>query len=290
MMPRRACVKRRDRHVGGPRFAALVMGICALFAAPSAMSAYIVDTLLVGLHESNDAASAIIKVIPTGSEVAIVERADAFVKVQTTDGTAGWLDASYVTETPPAQLQLTAAEADLARRQVELDTAKANVARLTAQVDVLTSNEDGSRNSEIDVLRKELDAAIEQARLFKEEGALRELAAKQDAAAELEALRAQLAAQTRSPVAGAPVSSTDLRELQRLAEENRRLKNELDDFLASRPAAPQETSTLLPWTWSVSNATSRELAIIGLIVLLAFAIGAGWRERAFRKRLGGYSL
>ncbi len=118
---------------------ALFLGIAAWFgiAAPIAAlgeTLYVIDRLLVGVHEDTARDSAIVKVVPTATMLEILKREKDFVKVRTPDGSEGWVDASYLTEEVPSQLVVEELEAWKKTRKEELDAAWAEVETLRAKI------------------------------------------------------------------------------------------------------------------------------------------------------------
>jgi SH3 domain protein len=65
---------------------------------------YIVDVLVVTLRDSPDESYRSIKSLKTGNSFTVLEEQENFIKVETTDGTVGWLPKQYTTATPPKAL------------------------------------------------------------------------------------------------------------------------------------------------------------------------------------------
>jgi uncharacterized protein YgiM (DUF1202 family) len=260
----------------------------------------------VGIHRDRTPDSPIIQVVPTGAPIEVVERNGDFVQVRTADGVTGWVDASYVMDEKPAHLVLAELESVNAARAAEIEAARATIEALRAELAAAKSPPPAAeprRNvsepapgdaGTLMALQDEIDRALEENRLLREEASLREIAARQDAAAEIEALKAGLVELRRARASGASsaVPSPDLRELQRLAEENHRLKQRLEATHSHAPAAEASAAPApgTPWSWSVRAATVWELAALGFLGMLAFFSGAFWIDAAARRRLGGFRL
>lgn len=134
-------------------------------AAP-AERAFIIDRVEAGLHEDNSTASPIIELLPTGTEVEVLARADGRVKVRTSDDQVGWLDARYLMKTEPTSAELEATRAALEASRAELaqlrrlepqatDDASATLADLRDSRDRLEA-ELGRERTEVAELRKQL--------------------------------------------------------------------------------------------------------------------------------------
>lgn len=134
-----------------------------LLAAPD--SAYVIDKLLVGIHEAEDLTSAIVKVLPTGSKLEIIERKGEKAQVKDADGIVGWVDAAYLMPEAPAALQLEQLKRDkeaLADRLKSLTAGKAKAGAETTRVDALT-NENTELKSQLSAQKlktSELETAL----------------------------------------------------------------------------------------------------------------------------------
>ncbi len=100
------------------------------------------------------------ELLPTGTEVEILARADEQrMQVRTSDDQVGWLDARYLMENEPTRAKLEASRAELARlRQLEpqaADDTSATLADLRASRDRLET-ELGRKRAEVAELRKQL--------------------------------------------------------------------------------------------------------------------------------------
>ena len=58
--------------------------------ASAAETAYVIDKLLVGVHRERDLNSSIIKVLPTGTALEVLERREQLARVKDAEGTEGW--------------------------------------------------------------------------------------------------------------------------------------------------------------------------------------------------------
>lgn len=235
-------------------------------------SAYVIDRLLLGVHETKTLNSPIIKLLPSGTLLEVLERDEALARVRSPDGFEGWVDSSYLsTEEPPSLV------ADKLRRLIA----------------------DGTRE-------------MERARqiIGELEGEVAELTGRAERAeAEIEALRSSTGSEP--PPANDPVPEPEtLVEIARLTEENDGLKRSLatleselaavsaarnEEAAAAVPEAeaswPQPATPIeplaylrwllgLPWTWLV----------VGAALTLAFAAGVWLTDWNQRRRHGGFRV
>ena len=129
-----------------PRFLArlALLALSTIASAPltAAENAFVIDKLLVGIHEAEDLTSAIVKVLPTGSKLEIMARKGEKAKVKDADGIVGWVDAAYLMPEPPAAAQLEQLKRDkeaLADRLKALESGKAKPGDDGGRVDALTN-------------------------------------------------------------------------------------------------------------------------------------------------------
>lgn len=91
------------------KFRPLITAVLALVSSlPSlaAENAYVIDELLVGVHQDQDLNSAIIKVLRTGTKLEVVRREGELALIKDPGGTSGWVDTAYLMEEVPAALKL----------------------------------------------------------------------------------------------------------------------------------------------------------------------------------------
>jgi len=71
-------------------------------AVNAAENAYVIDKLLVGVHQDQNLTSAIIKVLPTGTKLEVLKREGELALVKDAQGASGWVDSAYLMEAAPA--------------------------------------------------------------------------------------------------------------------------------------------------------------------------------------------
>ena len=88
--------------------------ICALLGAtlfvPAgavlAETAYVTDTLRVGVRPTPDSHATPTGVIKTGMRLQLLESSNGYVRIKTEDDLEGWVKDSYIVTTPPAMITL----------------------------------------------------------------------------------------------------------------------------------------------------------------------------------------
>lgn len=237
----------------------LALAWCAVVSA--AETAYVIDKLLVGVHEDRDLNSAIVKVLPTGTKLDVVQREGELAQVRDGDGTTGWVDSAYLMAEAPAQIQvqtLNEENAELKRRLAATPTS-----------DVTTAD---SGRDKLTQENTELKGKLSAAKL--KVGKLE---------TQVSALEAKVA---ERPLTPADTVIADLeqknqalgRDLEAAMQTAKRLESQLDD--SKPPAIPL-----------AAGAVSRTLWIAALVaVLLAFGAGIYTMDYLNRRRHGGFRI
>ena len=148
----------------------------------SAKTYYVTDKVLVGVYEQPDTDSKLLKVIPTGTPLEILERSDKYARVRTSDGLIGWLDSTYTIDHKPAQHVVLELADKQKQTQQELDAANNQVSALEKEIKQLkiqnrtSSTNDKKISGETAALAEnlkkrdtELKAANEQLKILKNE-------------------------------------------------------------------------------------------------------------------------
>jgi len=94
--------------------------------AIAADTVYVIDKLLVGVHQDQDLNSAIIKVLPTGTKLDVVRRDGELALIKDPDGTSGWVDAAYLMVESPAQVKVDILSAENAALTAKLAAASSS--------------------------------------------------------------------------------------------------------------------------------------------------------------------
>ncbi|MGE0079719.1 MAG: TIGR04211 family SH3 domain-containing protein [Thiohalomonadaceae bacterium] len=101
--------------------------LAALVVLPAlAETAYVDDTLRVGVRRNANSSETPLTVVTSGARLEVLERGERYWRVRTDDGVEGWVAASYVTTHPPARAQLEELQAENARLKAELQARAAD--------------------------------------------------------------------------------------------------------------------------------------------------------------------
>jgi len=244
--------------------------IFACLPAASAEQMYVVDKLLVGIHAEKDLDSAIVKVLPTGSVLDVVERDGELALVVDAEQNKGWVDAAYLTSEAPAALRLAALETEktaLEQRVKELEapagaatTARAPNSDAQAQLEAIT-------RENTDLKGKLSDERLRAGQLQ----------------TEVATLRGELRENTTPPDAR-------IVELERAREQLERDLTRAEDAVEELTARSslQPTAAMVPLVMREYGLSIVLLA--GLLAALAFAAGMYVVDALNRRRHGGFRI
>lgn len=243
----------------------LLLGL-DLQAAPS----YVIDKLLVGVHEEKNLDSAIIKVLPTGAELTVLETDGELALIEDQEKVRGWVDSAYLTDEPPAALRLAALQRDKRALEAEVEKLKRSAPAASSG-----GADNAPSGAEVDALTNEnteLKAKLSEQRLR---------------AGKLQSEAAALKAELRNHQAPPDQRLVELeRDRDELAGQLEQAKGKIDDLSAR--ASLTETSALVPlvvkeYFLSIS---------ISVLLLVALGFGAGLYVVDFlsRRRHGGFRV
>jgi hypothetical protein len=257
------------------RLPARLLPALLLFAcggAVAADTAYVIDKLLVGIHESRDTDSAIVKVVPTGTKLGIIKREGDVANVSEPGGASGWVDAAYLSSEPPAQL-----------RMAELEKAKAALEEQIKHIEQTSRGAPPVAGAPVaDGASAEIDALTKENTALKGKLSDEKLRA-ETLQTEVSSLRAQVKSTAVPPDAR-------LVELERSRDE---LEQDLQD--AQQKLGEYAARTSLDDTGALVPVVLREYAktlILIILVLAGLGFGAGVYvvDLMNRRRHGGFRI
>ncbi len=231
----------------------LVFLACSLSASNLAMgeTAYIVDQLLVGLHQEKDIDSPIIKVLSTGTEVEILIREGDYAQIrELAEGKTGWVDASYLMLDQPAKVLLTELQEKI--KTLENQQSVQSSQKMQAQIEDLKQN----------LSSEKLKAGELEAKISQQEKKL----------AHIEA-------------------NGDENQITDLETQNRKLQSQLDAALQDESEQIILTNNQPPLMQLLSSLKERPIQILlGVLALAAFLFGRRWEDKKIRRRHGGFRV
>lgn len=264
MRPDNRGVMRSSRRLS------LLFTLCACALGARAEQVYVIDQLLVGIHAEKNLDSPIIKVLPTGSVLEVLERDGDLARVSDGEDAEGWVDAAYLTSDEPAALRLAALEGEhaaLEERLAELTS--------TAAAGAPAASPSGETPPQLDQLTREnteLKAKLSDERLR---------------SGQLQGEVAQLRAELREQGAPPDARIVDLeRTRERLERELARAEETVQEL--NTRASLEPTSAMVPLVWREYGTI---ILLLGLVLTgLAFGAGAYAIDALNRRRHGGFRI
>ncbi len=250
-----------------PLAATVLLALASTAAA--AETAYVIDKLLVGLHAEKALDSEIVKVLPTGIRLEVLQREGELAQVREPDGATGWVDAAYLMPDPPAALRVDELEAKNKELTAELTKARERLEALQAGAG--------------DPAAAQAQAAL--AELRNEMAELQKrLASERLRAGELQARVSEL----QGAMAAGAAGDDELRALQ---AQNAELRSRLAAMSLGSADASGESSWHELAVIGQRLLHSRALVIALLaLVAIAFALGVYLTDYLQRRRHGGFRV
>jgi hypothetical protein len=102
----------------------LLLALLAAATGAQAETVYVTDKLLADLHAQKELDSPIIRVLPTGTELELLQRDGDLAQVRDRDKTVGWIESDYLMATIPAQREVAALRAEIESVRKRLQESK----------------------------------------------------------------------------------------------------------------------------------------------------------------------
>lgn len=260
----------------------IIVAFIAVFISCTTFSAfadtlYVTDRIMLGVHQQAAETSPVIKTIPSGTAVTVLERNDDFIKVQLADGSQGWVSAAYLKPDKPATAQLDALNAQLKQAQDQVKQLNDEIKKHARDNQVLQdeiSNDKSTITELQNKLKKQLASMPSPSKQAEEE--IKSLQAK---VKQLSEQKQALVKETRSD------SEVSLHDLQK---ENQQLQVRIEAAVANlkgeKVPSASELASIRPsfplWYW----------ILLFAIFVGGIAAGVGWFDYHHRKRHGGFRV
>lgn len=241
----------------------LAAWLLGLAMVATAETNYVIDRLLVGVHEDQDLNSAIIKVLPTGTRLEVLTREGELAQVADADGTRGWVDAAYLTADVPSTLRV----AELEREKTRLEQALAAAADGAPAAAVDGTQVDALTKENTSLKGKLSEERLRAGKLQSEVAALRAAVGNQDAPVDQRIVELQ-------------------RDRERLAEALEDAEQKVSELSAR--ASLTATADLVPL---LLREYAGIIALLLLVVVVSAAAFGAWAIDALnRRRHGGFRV
>lgn len=261
---------------------------------------YVTDKVLVGVYEQSNTDSNLIKALPTGTPIEVLDRAGEFAKVRSPDGTTGWVESSYLIDHKPAQLvvleltdQQKQANEQLSLAQAELEATQKQLVDLRAGAKIDSSVQEKKLTKDLKESKKKSktlkkDLAASQTQLENKSRQHKTLENQnKELQKEIITLRKNKPTSPKAESAPQAVAIENI-EVKRLLSENTQLTGTLNQI--------RETLNLPASSASIEDGQSITLKylwlLIGALILAisGFIGGIKWLDWRNLKRHGGFRI
>ena len=115
----------------------VLASLVLLPALAAAETAYVTDTLQLGLHQAADTSDRPFRSLDSGQELEVLSRTTYYAHIQLPDGTRGYVKAGFLVSDKPAKLVVEETLAERDRLASELEEARRAFASPAATIDAL---------------------------------------------------------------------------------------------------------------------------------------------------------
>ena len=244
---------------------------------------FVTDRVLVGVHQNPSEASPMIKSVPSGTQLEVLETDSGFSRIKTSDGIEGWINSQYLVKQKPAAALLDAAERQLKKAKEDLKAVKEAKKKSDREVQ-LRRDELANAQSTIKELKKQKGAPVKT-----DDKTTEKLAAANKRIEQLQTELTELEKkQAEMPPVPTPTPDVDDQALAQLTQENQQLRARIEVALANlngeEVPSPEELAALHPkfptWYWG----------LILTVLVLGFIGGLVLYDLQNRRRHGGFRL
>jgi SH3 domain protein len=140
----------------------LIIGVLILLPVLAvAETAYVTDSLRLGLHAAEDTSDRAFRYLESGQAMEILSRDRNYANVRLPDGTEGWVKSAYLVDEKPAKLIVAETIAERDRFANELEQVRAAMADPAAIIEELR-DQAAQLSTDLDAARAEITALREE--------------------------------------------------------------------------------------------------------------------------------
>jgi SH3 domain protein len=140
----------------------LIIGVLILLPVLAvAETAYVTDSLRLGLHAAEDTSDRAFRYLESGQAMEILSQDRNYANVRLPDGTEGWVKSAYLVDEKPAKLIVAETIAERDRFANELEQVRAAMADPAAIIEELR-DQAAQLSTDLDAARAEITALSEE--------------------------------------------------------------------------------------------------------------------------------
>lgn len=241
---------------------------------------YVTDRILLGIHTEADEASTLIKSIPSGTELEVLDTAEGFVEIKLEDGTQGWVSSGFVMEQAPATRKYDVLAHEYEKTTQTLDKLKVDLAKKERELEVRRDQLSNANTSIKEYKKRKNGTVVADPEIEKKLIA---------SLKEVEVLKIQISELEKKPAPKLDIDQKQIfNELKEFKDQNDVMQKRIDVALAhlkgERIPTAEELASIRPkfplWYWTL------------LVIILLLGIVAGYfiMDYRFRRRHGGFRI
>lgn len=239
---------------------------------------YVTDRILLGIHSEADETSTLVKSVPSGTELDVLETKEGFLKVKLKDGTEGWVSSGFVMKDTPSTRKYDVLAHQYEQTTQELDKLKIDYEKKDKELQIRRDQVSNATTTIKELKNRKVgDVVVDPEMENKLAASLQEI----------ETLKLQIVELEQKPE---PIIDLDekkiFNELKEVKNQNDVMKKRIDVALAhlngERIPTPEELASIRPkfptWYWS----------LLAIILLVGVIVGYFIMDFRFRSRHGGF--
>lgn len=242
---------------------------------------YVTDRILLGIHTEADETSTLIKSVPSGTELEVLDTAEGFIEIKLEDGTEGWVSSGFVMEQTPATRKYDVLAHQYEQTTQELDKLKVDFEKSKRELQVRRDQVSNAKTTIQDLKKRKPGGAV----VVDPEIEKKLKASLQ----EVETLKLKVVELEKKPEPKLDIDQKQIfNELKEAKEQNDVMKKRIDFALAhlngERIPTAEELASIRPkfpmWYWTL------------LVIILLIGVVAGYfiMDYRFRRRHGGFRI
>ena len=252
----------------------------SLLQSAIAEKRYVTDRILLGIHTEANETSAIVKSVPSGTELEVIDTTEGFLQIKLEDGTEGWVSSGFVMQQIPSTRKYDVLAHQYEQTTQELDKLKVNFAKKDRELEIRRDQLSNATTTIRELKKRKGGAVVVDPEMEKK------LAA---SVQEVESLKLKLVELEKKPEPQLDIDEKQIfTELKEVKDQNDVMKKRIDVALAhlngERIPTAEELASIRPkfplWYWTL------------LVIILLIGIVAGYfiMDYRFRRRHGGFRI
>lgn len=241
---------------------------------------YVTDRILLGIHAEADEKSTVLKSVPSGTELEVLDDVEGFLQIRLDDGTEGWVNTGFVMEATPSTRKYDVLANQYEQTTQALDKLKVYVAKKEREIEVRRDQLSNAKTTIRELKKRKVGAVVADPEV---ENKLAQ------ATKEIETLKHTLAELKKSPAPKVDIDQKQVFiELKKVKDQNDIMQKRIDVALAhltgKRIPTAEEIASIRPqfptWYWT----------LLVIILLIGIVVGYFIMDYRFRQRHGGFRI